>query len=81
MVSGACPPERAPAGHVPWFLHPERRSRDVHVAFGHWAALGLWVDGSIAALDTGYVWGGALTAWRIEDGAVFQVLADKGPCD
>ncbi len=66
------PPDEAPPGCVPWFDHPARRSRDVRVVFGHWAALGLLLRDDVAALDTGCVWGGKLTALRLDDGAVFQ---------
>lgn len=66
------PPSEAPPGCVPWFDHPARRSRDVRVVFGHWAALGLLLRDDVAALDTGCVWGGKLTALRLDDGAVFQ---------
>jgi bis(5'-nucleosyl)-tetraphosphatase (symmetrical) len=67
------PPGEAPPGLVPWFDHPERRSRAARIVCGHWAALGLLVRPDLAALDSGCVWGGQLTAYRLEDGAVFQV--------
>lgn len=67
------PPEEAPAGTVPWFLAPDRRTADLEVVCGHWAALGLRIAPGIRALDTGCVWGGRLTALRLEDGALFQV--------
>ena len=41
--------------------------------FGHWSALGLKVTQRLAALDSGCVWGGGLTALRLEDRALFQV--------
>jgi len=65
-------PDEAPPGCVPWFDHPERRWRGARVVFGHWAALGLLLRDDVAALDTGCVWGGKLTALRLDDGAVFQ---------
>lgn len=67
------PPGQAPPGLVPWFDHPGRRSRDVKVVCGHWAALGLLLRPDLAALDSGCVWGGYLTAQRLEDGETFQV--------
>jgi bis(5'-nucleosyl)-tetraphosphatase (symmetrical) len=67
------PPDEAPAGLMPWFDHPARRSREVRVVCGHWAALGLHLRPDLAALDSGCVWGGSLTALRLEDGHVIQV--------
>lgn len=66
------PPGEAPAGCIPWYAHPSRRSRDATIFFGHWAALGLHAGDGVVGLDTGCVWGGALTAWRLDDGAVEQ---------
>jgi bis(5'-nucleosyl)-tetraphosphatase (symmetrical) len=66
------PPEQAPEGCVPWFEVPDRRSQDAVIVCGHWAALGLRIQPGLIALDTGCVWGGSLTAVRLEDRAVFQ---------
>lgn len=66
------PPDKAPAGCVPWFDAPGRRSGDHTVVCGHWAALGLKLRSDLAALDTACVWGAALTAVRLEDQAVFS---------
>jgi len=68
-------PDCAPRGYFPWFLHPERLSTDHTVVCGHWSALGLHLGEGIAALDTGCVWGGSLTALRLEDRKIFQVGA------
>lgn len=55
----------APAGCMPWFDVPGRRSaRDV-VAFGHWSTLGWLARPDILPLDTGCVWGGCLSAVRL----------------
>lgn len=68
----------APQGFSPWFSHPERRTRDNHIIFGHWASLegqahtGNIPTPKIYALDTGCVWGGALTALRLEDKVIFS---------
>jgi bis(5'-nucleosyl)-tetraphosphatase (symmetrical) len=69
------PPDLAPAGQQPWFTHPARASDDVTVVFGHWAALGLHLAPGLVALDSGCVWGNCLSAYRLEDGAVFQAPA------
>jgi bis(5'-nucleosyl)-tetraphosphatase (symmetrical) len=63
---------QAPAGHMPWFDAPGRRTRGVPIVCGHWSALGLCVRPNLLALDTGCVWGGSLTAIRLEDRRVFQ---------
>ncbi len=64
-------------GLVPWFAAPGRRSRDARVVFGHWSTLRLTpaeeARYNVLPLDTGAVWGGSLTAYRIEDGARFSV--------
>jgi bis(5'-nucleosyl)-tetraphosphatase (symmetrical) len=62
-----------PAGYVPWFEIAGRASADTPVIFGHWSALGLHMANNVYALDTGCLWGGALTALRVDDKAVFQV--------
>lgn len=59
----------APAGFAPWFAAPQRRTGSTRIVFGHWAALEgrVHADG-ICALDTGCVWGGALTAMNLDTG-------------
>jgi bis(5'-nucleosyl)-tetraphosphatase (symmetrical) len=64
--------DTAPPGHVPWFDTPGRRSADATLVTGHWSALGLKLRPNLLALDSGCVWGGYLTAVRLEDRAVFQ---------
>jgi bis(5'-nucleosyl)-tetraphosphatase (symmetrical) len=66
-------PSDAPSRLVPWFKVPGRASRDHTVVFGHWSALGLYQDDGVIGLDSGCVWGRALTAVRMEDRAVFSV--------
>jgi len=62
-----------PQGTMPWFEVPERKSADTAIIFGHWSALGLQQRQNLFALDTGCLWGGELTALRLEDRAIFQV--------
>jgi bis(5'-nucleosyl)-tetraphosphatase (symmetrical) len=57
----------------PWFKHPNRATREVFMAFGHWAALGLCIKKRYIALDSGCVWGGRLSAFRLEDKQLIQV--------
>ena len=67
------PPEIFPAGHLPWYEAPNRKSADATIIFGHWSALGLQVRSNLMALDTGCLWGGDLTAVRLEDRQVYQI--------
>jgi bis(5'-nucleosyl)-tetraphosphatase (symmetrical) len=67
------PPESPPQGFLPWFQIPDRKSAEVTVICGHWAALGARIQDSLVALDSGCVWGGRLTAVRLEDRQAFQV--------
>ncbi len=62
-----------PAGFFPWFDIPNRASQHTTIVCGHWSALGLHVAHNLIALDSGCVWGGQLTAMRLEDRKVFQV--------
>jgi len=63
----------APAGYLPWFEVPGRRSAERTVICGHWSALGLRIAPNLLALDSGCVWGGKLTAIRLEDRRLYQV--------
>jgi bis(5'-nucleosyl)-tetraphosphatase (symmetrical) len=63
----------APAPLMPWFDLPQRRTRGLPIVCGHWSALGLYLREDVMALDTGCLWGGKLTALRLEDRQVFQV--------
>lgn len=77
----------APAGYLPWYEVPDRATKHIPVAFGHWSTLGSEVLKSRAGLvsnslplDTGCVWGGCLTAAML--GSVpgdFEVISE--PCD
>jgi len=62
-----------PKNTLPWYEVPGRKSAKANIVFGHWSALGLSVGSRHVALDTGCLWGGQLTALRLEDRQVFQV--------
>lgn len=62
-----------PHGHFPWFDVPGRRTVDIPIIFGHWSTLGLVMRPNLIGLDTGCVWGGKLSAVRLEDRKIFQV--------
>jgi len=60
------PPGSQPSQYHPWFELPERKSRDLNIVFGHWSTLGKRSDPGIFPLDTACLWGGELTALRID---------------
>jgi len=59
-------PDQPPPGMLPWFDVPGRRTADATVAFGHWSTLGHVRRPDIIAMDTGCVWGGCLSALRLD---------------
>jgi bis(5'-nucleosyl)-tetraphosphatase (symmetrical) len=67
----------APAGTVPWFDHPDRATHDTPIVFGHWSTEGLVRRSNVTGIDTGCVWGGKLTALRLDDGALLQVACPQ----
>ncbi len=77
-MSSSAGVDDAPAGSVPWFDAPQRRTAGVPVAFGHWASLGLVNRPDLLGLDTGCVWGRRLTAVRIDGGRRELVQVDCG---
>jgi bis(5'-nucleosyl)-tetraphosphatase (symmetrical) len=64
--------EKPPAGYLPWF-ETRPQSEPATLVCGHWSALGLKLAPRLAALDSGCVWGGKLTALRLDDRALHQV--------
>ena len=65
--------EDIPIDYLPWFDVPGRASKEATIICGHWSALSLQVKSNLIALDTGCMWGGNLTAIRLEDRRIFQV--------
>jgi bis(5'-nucleosyl)-tetraphosphatase (symmetrical) len=61
------PPDEVRAPLAPWFMHGDRRARGARVVCGHWSTLGYYDGRGVRSLDTGCVWGGALTALRLDD--------------
>ena len=61
-------PGSQPADYLPWFAVPSRRSRALRIVFGHWSTLGLYQAPGVLGLDTGCLWGGLLTAARLDGG-------------
>ena len=62
-----------PPGLVPWFTKRHPSFAEKTILAGHWSALGLHVQPKFIGLDTGCAWGRQLTAFRLEDRAIFQV--------
>jgi len=67
-AKGAAPPR----GHVAWY-ETRPATEKTTILCGHWSALGLKLSERLAVLDTGCVWGGSLTAFRLEDRALYHV--------
>jgi bis(5'-nucleosyl)-tetraphosphatase (symmetrical) len=64
-----------PADLSPWFMRPTVRRARRKIIAGHWSALGLHKyhgHTDLINIDTGCIWGRTLTAYRLEDGSVFQ---------
>jgi bis(5'-nucleosyl)-tetraphosphatase (symmetrical) len=59
-------PHEAPPDAIPWFRVPGRRSAGARILFGHWSALGWYAGDGVVSLDSGCVWGGSLTAYRLD---------------
>ena len=73
LWSASGPPGSQPEKYLPWFRHTHRGTRNVRMVFGHWAALGLRIKKRYIALDSGCVWGGRLSAFRLDDEHLIQV--------
>lgn len=65
-------------GMYPWFEVPGMRRRETRIVCGHWSALGRFAGLGVYAIDTGCVWGGQLTALRLdaEEPVYFTVNAE-----
>lgn len=72
-----------PPGFLPWFDAPGRRTAATTVAFGHWSTVGWLARSDVLSLDTGCVWGGALSAVRLhrpEPDTALQFELIQVPC-
>jgi bis(5'-nucleosyl)-tetraphosphatase (symmetrical) len=67
------PLDRGPTGCLPWFVMQGRASAGNNIVCGHWSALGYHEQADLLAIDTGCLWGGSLTAVRLEDRRVFRL--------
>ena len=75
-LKGAPPPPPSPMR--PWFTFAGRATRGTRVVFGHWSALGLVHSHGVLGLDTGCVWGGALTGIDLDRADAVPVEAPCG---
>src|SRR3989338_7041731 len=66
-----------PRDYLPWFDIPDRASAGSTVIFGHWSALGLLNRKNVIALDTGCLWGGPMSAIRLDDRQLFQAACNN----
>lgn len=65
--------------YLPWFKIPWRKTKDIRIIFGHWAALkGVTNETNVHAVDTGCVWKESLTALRLEDETRFSLPCPGG---
>ncbi len=74
------PPESIAGSALPWFRVPGRASAGLCIVCGHWAALGRHREAGVWAIDSGCVWGGALTALRLDESPVW-CSEPCGGCD
>lgn len=76
------PPGAQDPSLKPWFTLRDRGTDGVGIVFGHWATLQLDAalsrDLHVRHVDTGCVWGGSLTALRLEDDREFSVGCEGG---
>ncbi len=59
-------PGSQPAPYQPWFEIKHRLSKPLKILFGHWSTLGQRDDDGIFPLDSGCLWGGQMTALRLD---------------
>jgi len=76
-------PGTVPEGTLPWFEIPERQIKDEALLFGHWSTLGMINKKNVYPLDTGCVWGGKLTALKLETAEYISIdcPGDANPAD
>ncbi|UGB38585.1 symmetrical bis(5'-nucleosyl)-tetraphosphatase [Frateuria soli] len=73
------PPGSQKPGLYPWFAVPGMRRREVKMVCGHWSALGRFAGLGVYAIDTGCVWGGQLTALRVDEEEPQYVTVNAEP--
>ncbi len=75
------PPGTQKPGYLPWFQAPGRASAGERIVFGHWSTLQMHSavssDHGVFPLDNGCIWGGRLTALRLDDLQYHHVRCDR----
>ncbi len=71
-------PGTQPNSLIPWYALPNRKTKNNKIIFGHWSTIHLGNENNfkqynVYPLDTGCLWGGELTAMRLEDEKMFSV--------
>jgi bis(5'-nucleosyl)-tetraphosphatase (symmetrical) len=69
--------EQAPPGLLPWFDVPGRKTAGTTIAFGHWSTLGYLRRPDLIALDTGCVWGGCLSALKLDASGEHELIQEE----
>ena len=72
------PPGSQAKPYQPWFAVPLRKTKNQKIIFGHWSTIyhgniKNFQQYNVYPLDTGCLWGGTLTALRLEDEKWFSV--------
>jgi len=67
---------------IPWYALPNRKTIDNKIIFGHWSTIHLGVENNfkkynVYPIDTGCLWGGQLTAMRLDDEKIFSVTSEQ----
>jgi len=67
---------------IPWYALPNRKTLDEKIIFGHWSTIHLGNEKNfkkynVYPIDTGCLWGGQLTAMRLEDEKIFSVPSEQ----
>lgn len=70
-------PDQAPPGMMAWFDVPGRRSAGTCIAFGHWSTLGYLRRADLISLDTGCVWGGCLSALKLDASGAHELIQEQ----
>ena len=67
---------------IPWYALPNRKTIDNKIIFGHWSTIHFGVENNfkkynVYPVDTGCLWGGQLTAMRLDDEKIFSVTSEQ----